>query len=383
MDLSREQWLELAVDAGSPHVTLTMTLEHEELTNDKNRVRWKNLVAAAERQLVDLGVDAATRARLMQPAHRVLERNRLGEDGARGLAMLLSDTWQVVHACPHPVRSSARVADRFDLSPLRDHLLPAPPFYVLAIADEGARLLRCDDHEVSPLRLPSAPRSLEDANRFFDEPVPSGPLHRRSGPSAGGGAPSIIKQGFGHEQRSAMLMETWLRGLHGGLLADVGTLDGPLVLACVERVHARWRELFGEDSVFPEPIRGNPERVPDAALRDAALALVSPTHATDEAGLHRSWFQAVKGGRWAVRLDDVVQAAIDQRIDTLLLRRGDPVYGRFVGDGVEELGPDEAGAVDLATQVVALTLVNGGRVYEVDALPSPHQHERFAATLRW
>src|SRR5690606_24735350 len=124
-------------------------------------------------------------------------------------------------------------------------------------------------------------------------------------------------QGFAHEDRWGMIMGAWLRAVHDAIREDVGTLDGPLVLATVERVHGLWRTLFGEGSCWPEPIRGNPDQRDPDALADEARAMLGDALEVEDEDVHRDrFFAARKDGRAIGRLGEVVRAALDQRVET-------------------------------------------------------------------
>jgi hypothetical protein len=400
MQLSPERWLELAAEHGTPHVTLTLPLEHEAITDEKNRLGWRNLVDEAERQLERFGMEPEARRTLLAPARDLLRGPQVGAEGARALVMLLSRDRTIVHWCDHPLPMAARVSDRFDLSALLDHLLPEPEVHVLGLSDKGARLLRCTPHEVEEIVLPSAPPSL-DAATAIDVEIENRGGRTAHAVNAGGGAsgaasgvkaargrgavsPSLHVQGFGYRDRRHDQLETWLRAVHKGIHQDVGRMPSPLVLACTERVHGMWREIFGEDACAPQYLSGNPQLMDEEAIRAEALKLMAEALRTDpQPWVDRYWI-AKRDQKTTTDLDEVLRACADQRVDTLFVRRDRPKFGRVLDDGrVLDLQVGDPGAVDLTAQAVVQTLLQGGRVIEVEQLPEAAEGTTCTAILRW
>ena len=146
------------------------------------------------------------------------------------------------------------------------------------------------------------------------------------------------------------------------------------MLAGVERNIAIFRQVSSYKKIPEGFIDGNPELMNAKELHAAALAIVDPYFRREEE-IARQQFEKL-GGSSRVTTDPaaIVTAAENGRIDTLFLKNGHHVWGKFdrsLNAAQVHDGPSN-GDQDLTCAAAEQTFLNGGAVFicgDEDAIP--------------
>jgi hypothetical protein len=158
----------------------------------------------------------------------------------------------------------------------------------------------------------------------------------------------------------------------------------PLVLAAVKELHPVFQQAYpGRDLVEPG-IHGSPDELSDVEIREQAVRLVETRRIGDVQAACERYRHAAHTARATNQLDQVVVAAAQGRIDSLIVAQGLRVWGewdataqrvRYSGEG--------AGRIDLVDQAVRETLQHGGHVFVVSRRQEAPDEAVAAAVLRW
>ena len=265
------------------------------------------------------------------------------EHQADGLVVLASPhgvrTFRVGSDLPEGVRASAAPG----LAELAAHLDAGGVWFIVAVSQNRARLLRATEHAVEELPLEGIPAS-------FDEAV--GDIERQehlSWTARPGGGANFHGLGGGVENDKVWL-EKYLRAVVHGLDAHSSRpAGGPVVLAGVEALVASLRTIWRPPGLLTASVQGNPDHLSAADLHAAALPLVAAEHERRaEALIERL------GARGQHGLGDILRAAAEGRVSELAL-----------GPSVDHV---DRGTVDTA---IRNTVVFGGTVRPVRGLAEP------------
>jgi hypothetical protein len=336
-------------------------------------IRLRHLLDAAEAELLELGARGPDAAAILEPARAV---QLAGEDFWRaqgeGLAVHLAPGTSAVRRLADSVPELVVVGDRFHVSPLLALLARDCAFLVLALSQKSVRLLECTRHDWAEVPLPGAPLTLAEVLAFDDlERERTFHVAARGGP----GAVAIMHgQSVGGEADKALL-ERWVRAVDEGVAPVLAGRREPLVLAGVAYEQAMFRQVTRYPAVLDRGVDGNPEQERPDELQRLAWPLVEPgCDAAVADAVDRFARAAAHGGRAASGVADVLAAAEQGRVDTVLLPVGEQRWGRVGPSGAVESHPRrEAGDEDLLDRIAVATLRTGGQVLPVDRdrVPGP------------
>lgn len=242
------------------------------------------------------------------------------------------------------LESQVAVSEPFRIAPLLPLLGGDGRFYVLALSENGVRLLQGTRHTTSAVDLGSAPTSLAEALRAHDRDEP---LQFHTQPSLGRGRRGAI--------------------FHGqGVGIDTKKDDRvPLVLAAVGELMPLYRQASTYPHLLNRGIEGNPDRLSPSELHDCAWPLVEPLFRQEEEEALARYRQLTGTGRTASKVAEVVPAACRGEVETLFVARDGKCWGTFDAAAcrVEEHEREKPGDDDLLDLAAAQTLQRGGSTH--------------------
>lgn len=319
-------------------------------------VRLRGLVAEATARLSDAGLEGKDAEGLLAPAQALMEDEPFWQQLSDGLAVYCAPGFSAHFRAPLPFAEEVAVGETFRLRPLLPVSASDGLFYILALAQNSLRLFAATRHTVGQVNLPGLPGSMREA-------IPQEEMERH-GQSHSTGRTSAQFHGQGNEaDYDKAALERYFRAVDGPVSSrlDAHNGDVPLVLACVGYYLPIYRQVSRYPLVWPHAVEGNPEERPAAGLHDAAWSLVAE-HFADRERQRLDRYHHQKGtGRTASGIVDVLAAAREGRVETLMLDAA------------------AAGDNDL-DDAVAETLRHDGRVVALDA---PDLGPEPAALLRY
>lgn len=386
-----------------PCISIYLPTVRAGVETQQNPIRFKNQLRAAERELEERGIEPEE---LLGPLHELEADFDFWQHQDEGLALFRTPGFLRCYQVPVPFEELVAINDHFYLKPLFRLLSGDGRFLILGLSLNNVRLFEASRYSVRELELgPDVPRSLADALGHETEeqhlqyhtgtatsgPAPGAGAGRKRAPAGGGAERTPIYHGHGggEEDRNAEIAKFFHvvdRELHDRLREH----DLPLVLAGVEYLQPIYREASTFPRLVDGGVPGNPDDLRPDQLHEKALEVVKPTLlAGRKEALEQ--FADLSGSERAVdRIDDVVTAAFDGRVDTLFVARGEHRWGSFDPAErkveVDGRGPGEArseGQEDLLDFAAVRTFMNGGRVFELDPADLPTKDEPLAAILRY
>ncbi|GAA3516549.1 hypothetical protein [Dietzia aurantiaca] len=315
----------------------------------ENPIRAKALIKDAEAGLKANGASEEAAAEILGPLVALLEDHEFWRYLADGLAMYAAEGFWRAYRLTIDFPEVAYVSDRLAVLPVVSAGMHQDDFLLLALSQNRVRLFEATFATMREIDLGSIPASIEDIS---GETTP--PPHQQQHFGAGGGG-VMHSHGTGAEVGGVQL-DKFLRQVAQGLGEVLEPNDRrPVVVAAVAEYLPTLREHLTYPHLLGEAVAGNPDTSRPDELHERAWAIVHPAlRARSEADAER-FGDAIGAGRaLAGGGSDILHAARDGRVDTLLLTRR-----RCTADH----GPDD---LDSA---VGRVLATSGTVLVVDTLP--------------
>jgi hypothetical protein len=342
-------------------------------------IRLKNLTASLARRLAEQWRRPAVEA-LLAPAQALIKDENFWRHQQSGLALFLAPDFERMHHLPIAVSEEALLGLRFHIRPLLPLIEDEGQFWLLTISEARTCLYKASRWHCAAVSGVDLPQGIgEVRNESLYQETKYGAPEARQGPIA-------HTQTLGespHEVHKTELLRL-LQRIAAAVEPCLKRQPRPLVVAAQPQILGHFLETVKAPDVLGPGLAGNPDSLSAEELRQRAYALVEPREAAAR-GAALSRLEALRGtGQATSEATEIVTAACEGRIDTLLLDRDHRIWGRFDDAGGRAIVHDPRGEddVDLLDYAAALTLRHGGAVLTFDpsALPTD---ERAAAILRY
>jgi hypothetical protein len=370
-----EDLRELLADRPGPTVSLFQPTGRGGTETERNSLRFKNLVNAAQERLEARGYRHTEACRVTGPMRLLLERGDFWRGQLDGLAVFATSGYLRAFKLPVALEELVVTSDSAHVTPL----LPALEqqlFFLLAISQGSVRLLRVSRYETEEIDLSRTgiPLNLDEAMRYDDfekTNLQRHPVQRRG--DAGGRTLQ-----HGHGPGDADLKNEILRyfqAVDGGICKALAGENAPLVIAAVDYLIPLYRQANNYGNLLDNGLEGNPDQVTAAQLKERAYPIVEPHFQVFLARFGERFGNALGTGLASCDLAEVLGAAYGGRVESLLVSSGERRWGLFDSTrGEIELreaprGPD----VELIDLAVRQTILHGGdaHVVEADQMPCP------------
>lgn len=369
MDLmTRAEFQELVGDGDGTYVSLFAPTHRVSgpKERDADRLRWKNLMAAVEHELLEDGHDHREVEDLLAPARDLHGDGMAWSHMADGLVMFLRPGWHASYRVPLELPEIGAVGSSFVLGPLLP-LLSDRNYVVLTLSQKNVRVLRGSRDRIGELDMPSVPTAFEDVYETGSE-VQSDSVPRPNASGRAGQAGSVYYGADALDNAHKADVFEFFRDVARGVEEHLGGRTIPMILAGLPNWVSAYREINSYPHLIDAAIERNPDDMGEDELREAAWHLVESRLQEETGRLLDRLHEQLARGTGAVGAEDVQLAAGEGRVDTLLMT-ADGCYSGG-NDGPEIVRPlrdgNVCGVIDTA---VRATLRTGGAVRMLDTLP--------------
>jgi hypothetical protein len=386
-DLKLTDLRELAEQDGKWHISMYMPTHRAGRDQQQDPIRLKNLMAEAERKLMEFGVRKPQVHKMLAPTEELLLDRDFWQHQGDGLAAFLADGFSKFHRLPDRFDEMVVVSGSFYVKPLLPLVNGNKDFYVLALSLNNVKLFRGTRDSFHEVELKDMPTSMDQALQIEDLQKNIG-FHtgtQNTVGGTGGERPAIFyRQGVEDNRKDDILR--YFQKVNDGLTRQLDEVSIPMVIAGVDYLHPLYRSTSSYRNILEEGIIGNPDRQDGKELHNHAWKLVEPLFMKNQQeALER--FAELHGqqkGLASSDLEPVVRAAVGGRVETLIVPLGVQQWGRYDPDADSvRLDPEPTPwNDDLLNFAAVQTLLNSGNVYAVpqDQLPN---HEEIAAIYRY
>jgi hypothetical protein len=378
--ITAQDFHRLAEVADTVCVSLLMPTHRTGRETNQDPIRFKNLLGDAEAALIAGGRQPADVRQQLEPLRQLIDDPSFWAHQDQGLATFCLPEETHVYGVPFSLSTQVMVGPHAYLVPLIPIVSEDVRFYVLALSPKRVRLLEGTRHTARVLDLPGWPENFRQLASYIEK-EPQLQFHTETAPHGSGRArPAMFHGHPGADEsteRKQRLLE-YCRLIDQRLQKVVRGDRVPLVLACDERLAAIYRKASHYPRVVGNPLAGNPDTRKSAELCHEAGRLLEPLVFKAREQARTRYHEAAAHGQAAERLDAVLPAAHQGRVDTLLVAAEVELWGQYDPnhrrlDLHDRPGPHDEELVNLAT-VVAYR--QGAVVY---ALPQEHMPDNQSA----
>ncbi len=330
MDLLEQDFAAGIFDAVEPPcVSLYQPTHRHHPDSAPDPIRFRNLVKSLEESLIQK-YDKSDLEALLRPFRALAGNADFWNHTLDGLAVLAAPGVFRTYRLQRPVPELVIAADSFHLKPLRRILQSADRFQILALSREEIRLFEGNRDVVDEIEpAEGVPRTVQDAlGTELTEP------HMRIA-SYGGIQKPGVQHGQGSRREEVNIdMERFFRAVDRAVLEHHSRPSGlPLLLAGLPENQGEFRKLSRNLFLEPDGITVGSDGWSDSALRERAWEILEPRYLARLGGFVDQ-FNAARGtGLASDDLDQVVAAAQQGRVATLLVDADQEIGGRIDADG--------------------------------------------------
>src|SRR5215831_6282140 len=216
---------------------------------EAERIELKNLAREAATQLEAAGQPKADVAAIDDELADLVDDDEFWPYQARSLAIFVTPTSITTFRLPNNLVPAIEVSDRFHLKPLFRAITFPHTAFVLALSQNGVRLLEiAPELEPGEIRIPDLPSDVASAvgKSSIRDRAPSGRIQGSEG------------------QKTRM--RQYARRIDEALRPLLNGLDLPLVLAAAEPMDSIYRSVNSYPHLLGTTLPGNPEASSDAEL---------------------------------------------------------------------------------------------------------------------
>ncbi len=385
MERLNKEEIELLMDQGKnePCITIYMpTLQGREKAKE-NSTRFKNLLSKAEEQLGTLGLESAEINNLLEHEKKLISDSHFWANQSKGLAYFISKKFSRYYRLPMEFKEMSLVRQSFHLKPLFNLLSSDGQFYILALSQKDARLLRGTQNTIEEMDLSKLIEKFEV--EFVDE-IPEQFLQFHTGAPESGGIRTAVYFGHGGEIDSIVRerLLKFFRFIDREIQDLLDANNSPLILACVDYLAPLYKTSSRYPLLFEDNIKGNPENISARELHEKAWEVVKP-YFLEKQNAAKDLYHELKGtGKTSNDILEILPAAYHGRISDLFVTPGVQQWGYFDPETEKITLTEEQqhNSEDLIDMAAAKTFTTSGSVYAVDSEQMPDT-TAVAAIFRW
>lgn len=369
MSMSVDELATLMTPVSPPAVSIYLPTHRAVPDTRQDPIRFKNLLRAAEGQVLAAGTRGPEARALLAPAFDLLLDSHFWQHQQEGLAVFVAPGIFRRYRVPSQLDEMVVVSHRFHLKPLVPLVTGNSTFFLLALSQNQVRFFEGTRDTLGEIDLEGLPPSLAEALKY-DDPQKQLQYHT-SGP---GRAAMFHGHGAGIDEHKDNLLR-FFRHVDAGIENLLRGQRAPLVLAGVEYFFPIYREASRYPHILEDGIAGNPERLSDEILHRRAWSLVEPRFARVQEEAAARYRQLAGTGKTSTDVARVVPAAHHGRVEVLFTARDAQQWGSYDSnaDRVHLLPEAAADGQDLLDLAVVQALGRGAAVHVVDPprMPEP------------
>lgn len=347
-------------------------------------IRLRNLLDYGGDLLINAGLKHDAADDRLREARALLDDPSFWQQQYDGLALFIGPNVMRRFRVPITLPEQVAIGPHFHVLPLLPLLDESGQFYILAASGGLVRLLEATEGSVREVEVKELPRDISELMKFVDDAEQHQQWHTQTqrAPVGGGDRPAMFHgQGAAGNQTEDKIRLSELATLIDRAITNhMGASRTPMVLAAAEPLASIYHEVNTYQGLIDETVSGNTDHMSPPQIRDRAWPLVKP-HMGAQRDKAMNWYEeAGKTGVRTDRLEEVIPAAFQGRIHTLMVTCDDHVWGRFdqAKQKIEVHQREHPGDEDLVNLAAVLTAKSGGAVHAVDPQQMPERRQVMA-----
>jgi hypothetical protein len=357
----------------APCLSLYMPTHRSHPDNLQDVTRYKSLVKQLEASL-SLKYSTREQRELLEPFEALSKDSEFWNHTSDGLAVFSApDYWETVYL-QVPVKELAMVADSFHTKPLRKYLQSGDQYHVLCLSQHDIKLYEGNRHSLTEIILPEhVPATITAA---LGEELTEKHTTVASYGGTGGESSSMHHGHGGKKEELDSDAERFFRLVANNIGENYSKPTGwPLILAALTEHHHLFQQVNKNPLLLPKGITVNPAAISVEKLATQAWEIMQPEYEMKLDKLAEQFMQAKANGKGSDDMKEVAQAAVEGRVDTLLVEADRIIAVRItnlVTGNTQNKDLNNPRVDDLLDDMGELVLQMGGKVMVIppEKMPS-------------
>ncbi len=316
-------------------------------------ILWKNLLREAEGQLVARHMRPQDAREMLQVARDLANDQHFWVHCEDGLAAFLSPEGHWWFRLPESFDPLVVVNRHFYLVPLIPLVTQRVQFYLLALAQNHVKFYRGDRLGLEEVSVERLPANMDEALQWD---TPDATLQAHTGQPGPKSKKTAVFHGQGGlpdaEKRS---LADFCHAVHRAVERFLADKREPLLVVAVGELFALYQEINTYAHLVPEPISGNPAKMSLHELHRACLEKLQRLIQDRHREVVEDLAAKLASPLVSLQVEEVLPAAMDGRVDTLLVAQGKHIWGSYDPQArrvnlAEAPGPECEDLLDLAAR---------------------------------
>lgn len=369
--LTREDLAALITAGSDPAVSIYMPTHRAGAEIRQDPIRFKHLLQELRRQLRDGRYPGTRLNELLEPVQPLVHDHLFWRNQADGLAVFLATGRAQLYRIPVVVPELFVVADAFHIKPLLPLVSRHGTFFILALSQQGCRLLEGTRYGVRQWDIPELALSLDEALPY-DDPEKQMQFHTGTSPRVG--KRDAIHHGQGLPKNDLQNRRSrYCRFINKTVSAALKSGSDPLVLAADKGSARLYREVNTCRTLLDKQLEGNFEHLSNQELWKKCIPLVEDVLRQEERACVNRYRELAHEPGASNDLKHIAAKAAQGAVEALMVEISAYRWGRHdpdSGDMVIHETP-QPGDRDLLDAVAGQVLLQGGQVIglERDQMP--------------
>lgn len=353
----------------------------QEVNEKIDQKNLKNQVKEIRHKLESWQVKDKDIHQLLEPIEALVDDTSFWKYQSDGLAIFRNNDQFEYFTVPVYFEAFNYLSDHYYLKPLIPYLNQDERFYLLALSLHEVKLYEGFAHRIDKLDVHDLlPENLEKAVGYdYKQKY----LQFRSG-HTGGEKAMFHGHGEGKDDAREEVLK-FFRAVNDGVMKVLHDETVPLVLATVDYLFPLYREANEYNYLYDRFIAGNPEHSDPVLLHEKAMELLDGVFDRKKKEKLEKFEKALSDNLASYKVNEIVPAAVNQRVDTLFAKNLDEVWGMLDREHNDVITEEfktkhNAGLMNLAA---VHTILNNGNVYLMDAAEMPGETGHLNALFRY
>jgi Bacterial archaeo-eukaryotic release factor family 3 len=349
----------------------------------QNELRWKECLRSLQERAKQFGTAGNKLIESASDWNAVKKDAGGNTKEARSIVAFRSPEISETFFVDQTVQERAVLGPRFYVRSLLPHVLKPQCFYLLALSQRNTRLLYCTSHSSEEVPFPAGINSDFEAWMNQAKPDHNAVYNAMSSSAQGLSGPNALAPKGADQEAKGEYLSHFFKQIDRGVNEVLKGKTEPLVLCAVEYQIPLYREVNRYPNLLSAEVRGAPNGLKAGEMHARALEALDRAYASEVDEAIADWNHRV-GSRASSRLKDVVTAAHDGRVLTLLVSDSLEQIGTFDEETHNVKGRETktAGDEDLINDAVIQAILHAGQVFLVPHSKMPHG-SGLAATFRY
>ncbi|HBT18933.1 MAG TPA: hypothetical protein DEA52_02630 [Clostridiaceae bacterium] len=339
---------------------VSIYLPTSRLTNETkdNEIRFKNLLKKVEEEL-GKSYPGKKGEEILTDLKTLLEDKPFWHYQLDGLGILARAGEMVVYKLQRSVQEYVEVSHNFYVKPLINAYQSDDSYQVLSLNKNDFTLYEGNRYAIREVEIPKEEKkTLKDVvGKFFEE------THLQT-VSMGAGGKTMHGIGGSTRDEEAVDIEKYFRWVDRYIMDNHSKrTDLPLILASLPENHKDFEKLSHNEFLLKEGIKKDPQSLTLEELRLEAWEILKPAYLQNLKTLHEKYELNKSRELASEDLSEIARAALNSRVDTLMVNLEETVPGtiRIDRDRLLQEGPHG----DMLNDVALLALKQKAKVYVV------------------